>query len=74
MTKMKGGELIAEFLVREKIEHVFGICGHGNVGLLDVLHGYRDRIRLISPRHEQTAGHMADAYYRVKHQPAARSA
>jgi acetolactate synthase-1/2/3 large subunit len=68
---MKGGELIAEFLVQEKIEHVFGICGHGNVGLLDVLHGYRDKISLISPRHEQTAGHMADAYFRVKHQPAA---
>lgn len=71
MAKMKGGELIAEFLLREKIDHVFGICGHGNVGLLDVLYGYRDKIKLISPRHEQTAGHMADAYFRVKHQPAA---
>lgn len=71
MANMKGGELIAEFLVQEKIEYVFGICGHGNVGLLDVLHGYSDKITLISPRHEQTAGHMADAYFRVKHQPAA---
>lgn len=71
MARMKGGELIAEFLYREKIEHVFGICGHGNVGLLDVLYDYRDKISLISPRHEQTAGHMADAYFRVKHRPAA---
>jgi acetolactate synthase-1/2/3 large subunit len=68
---MKGGELIAEFLIREKITHVFGLCGHGNGGMLDPLSGVRDRITLVSPRHEQTAGHMADAYFRVKHAPAA---
>lgn len=71
MTRMKGGELITEFLLSEGIEHVFGLCGHGNVGLLDPLRAVRDRIRLVSPRHEQTAGHMADAYFRVKHRPAA---
>ncbi len=71
MARMKGGELIGEFLHREGIRHVFGLCGHGNVGMLDVLYGMRDRITLVSPRHEQTAGHMADAYFRVKHRPAA---
>lgn len=69
--KRKGGELIAEFLVREKIPYVFGICGHGNVGLLDPLYEVRDKVRLVSPRHEQTAAHMADGYFRVKHRPAA---
>jgi acetolactate synthase-1/2/3 large subunit len=68
---MKGADLIAAFLIREKIDHVFGLCGHGNVGMLDALAGIQDKVRLISPRHEQTAGHMADAYYRVKHMPAA---
>src|SRR5436190_19836792 len=67
----KGGELIAEFLVRENIPYVFGICGHGNVGLLDPLYEVRDKVKLISPRHEQTAGHMADGYFGVKHQPEA---
>ncbi len=71
MAKMKGADLIAEFLVREKIPYVFGICGHGNVGLLDGLYAVRDKVKLISPRHEQTAGHMADGYFRVKHQPVA---
>jgi acetolactate synthase-1/2/3 large subunit len=71
MARHKGGEIIAEFLIRENITHVFGLCGHGNVGMLDALHAVRDKIRLISPRHEQTAGHMADAYFRVKHAPAA---
>ena len=68
---MKGGDLIAEFLLSEGIDHVFALCGHGNVGMLDALYGVRDRIRVVSPRHEQTAGHMADAYFRVKHRPAA---
>jgi len=71
VARMKGGELIAEFLISEGIDHVFGVCGHGTVGMLDALYGVRDRVRLVSPRHEQTAGHMADAYFRVKHQPAA---
>src|SRR5258708_36883837 len=69
MPRMKGGELIVEFLIKEKIPYVFGICGHGNVGILDALYDAKDRIKLISPRHEQVAGHMADAYFRVKHQP-----
>ena len=69
MPQMKGGELIAEFLVAEKIPYVFGICGHGNVGMLDALHARRDDITLVSPRHEQTAAHMADAYFRVRHEP-----
>jgi len=71
MPRMKGGELITEFLVKEKVPYVFGICGHGTVGILDALYQARDDITLISPRHEQTAGHMADAYYRVKHEPVA---
>ena len=71
MPMMKGGELIAQTLVQEKVPYIFGICGHGNVGILDALYDVRDRLQLISPRHEQCAGHMADAYYRVKHRPVA---
>jgi acetolactate synthase-1/2/3 large subunit len=71
MAKMKGGELIAEYLVRQKVPYLFGICGHGNVGILDPLHAVRDRLKLVSPRHEQCAGHMADGYFRVRHQPVA---
>ena len=69
MTMMKGGQLIAETLVQEGVPYIFGICGHGNVGLLDALYDVRDKLQLISPRHEQCAGHMADAYFRVKHRP-----
>lgn len=71
MSRMKGGELIADYLVQENVPYVFGICGHGNVGILDALHERKDKITLVSPRHEQCAGHMADAYFRVKHKPVA---
>jgi acetolactate synthase-1/2/3 large subunit len=71
MTVRKGGDLIAEFLVKQEIPYVFGICGHGNVGLLNSLYDVRDSVKLVSPRHEQTAGHMADGFFRVSHRPAA---
>jgi acetolactate synthase I/II/III large subunit len=67
----KGAELITEFLVKQKVPYVFGICGHGNVGMLDALYDARGDIKLISPRHEQVAAHMADGYFRVKHEAVA---
>jgi acetolactate synthase-1/2/3 large subunit len=68
---MRGGELIAEYLVAEKVPYVFGLCGHGIVGLMDALGQRAERIRMIGVHHEQVAGYMADAYYRVSHRPAA---
>lgn len=46
-----GGEIIAEYLAREKVPYVFGICGHGNIGLLDALYDRADTIKTISTRH-----------------------
>src|ERR1700676_2814433 len=71
MPRMKGAELITDYLIANDIPYVFGICGHGNVGMLDPLYQARDRIQLVSPRHEQVAAHMADAYFRVRHKPVA---
>src|SRR5690348_15258090 len=71
MPRMKGAEVISEYLIDSKIPYVFGLCGHGNVGILDTLYQARDRITLVSPRHEQVAAHMADAYFRVRHEPVA---
>ncbi len=68
---MRGGELIAEYLIGEKVPYVFGLCGHGIVGLMDALGQRADRIKMIGAHHEQVAGYMADAYYRVAHRPAA---
>jgi acetolactate synthase I/II/III large subunit len=71
MARMKGADLITEHLIQNKIPYVFGICGHGNVGMLDSLYQAKDKIKLVSPRHEQVAGHMADAYFRVRHEAVA---
>ena len=49
MSRMKGAEVITEYLIKQKIPYVFGICGHGNVGLLDALYDAREQIKLISP-------------------------
>lgn len=35
---------------------MFGICGHGNVGLLDALYDARHDIALVSPHAEPVFG------------------
>ena len=62
---------MVEYLIKEKVPYLFGVCGHGNIGFLDAAASAQDRIRTISVHHEQAAGYMADAYYKVKHQPVA---
>ncbi len=66
-----GAGVITDYLIREKVPYVFGLCGHGNIGFLDALHARQDEIKTISVRHESIAGFMADVYYRVSGQPTA---
>ncbi|HTO46208.1 MAG TPA: thiamine pyrophosphate-binding protein [Burkholderiales bacterium] len=70
-TRLCGGDLIVEYLVREKVPYVFGVCGHGNIGFLDSALKAQDRIKTVMTHHEQTAGFMAEAYYKVSHRPVA---
>ena len=67
----KGAEIIVEYLIKEKVPYLFGVCGHGNIGFLDAACSAADRIKTISVHHEQAAGYMADAYYKVRHEPVA---
>ncbi|MEW6081919.1 MAG: thiamine pyrophosphate-binding protein [Bacillota bacterium] len=68
---MKGADIISEYLIAERVPYVLTLSGHGNVGLLDALAQRADKIRAIGVHHEQAAGHIADAYYRVAHKPLA---
>ncbi len=68
---LNGGQIIVDYLVREKVPYVFGLCGHGNIGLLDALFERSSDIKTISTHHESTAGFMADVYYRVAGKPVA---
>jgi acetolactate synthase I/II/III large subunit len=68
---LDGGQVIVDYLVREKVPYVFGLCGHGNIQFIDALYERRDDIKTISVHHETVAGFMADCYYRVSGQPTA---
>ena len=68
---LKGAEVIVEYLIKEKVPYLFGLCGHGNVGFLDAAAAASGRIKTISTHHEQSAGYMADAYYKIRHEPIA---
>ena len=63
MPKMTPSEAMAEVLVQEGVTHVSGILGSAYMDLLDLFP--TAGIQFISVRHEQTAGHMEDAYCRI---------
>src|SRR5437870_1998623 len=68
---LDGGQVIVDYLVREKVPYVFGLCGHGNIGFLDALYERADEIKTVSVHHESVAGFVADVYYRVCGKPTA---
>ena len=60
---LTGGDLVARMLHAEGVEVVFGIVDGSYFGLGEGLR--REGIRLVSPRHETSAAHMAGAYARL---------
>lgn len=71
MQERSGAAIIVDHLIEQKVPHLIGVCGHGDVGLMDAALDRKDRIGTISVHHEQTAGFVADAYFRVSGQPLA---
>lgn len=63
MTKTTGGELIVSMLAAEGIDTVFGLPDGTYQGLINGLDA--NNIRLVTPRHESSAMHMAGAYARL---------
>lgn len=63
MAQIVGGEALARMLAAEGVEVVFGIVDGTYMGFFGSFdkHG----IRLVSPRHETSAAHMAGAYARL---------
>ena len=49
---LDGGQVIVDYLVREHVPYVFGLCGHGNIGFIDALYERSDDIKTISVHHE----------------------
>ena len=63
MAQITGGELLLKCLAQEKIKYIFAVPDAGYNPLLGKLKEYR--VRLIPPRHEAAAAHMADAMART---------
>ncbi len=68
---LNGAQVIVDYLIREKVPMVFGLCGHGNIQFIDALYERRHDIKTVSVHHESCAGFMADVYYRVAGRPTA---
>jgi acetolactate synthase-1/2/3 large subunit len=63
MRRIAGGQLIAQILAAHGVEQAFGLPDGTYLALLT---GFRSQgIRLLTPRHESTAAHMAGAYARL---------
>ena len=68
--RLTGSEIIVKYLVKAKVPYIFGIPGHGCLGLTDALSKHNE-IKVIQMRQEMSGVHMADAYYRVTGKPLA---
>ncbi len=71
MTKRTGGEIVRDRLLAEEVPYLVGIPGHGIIAMLDAFMASQEQIRVLQVRHEQSAVHLADGYYRVSGKPLA---
>ena len=63
--KLNGSEIIAECLLEQGVDTVFGYPGGAVLNIYDALYKYSDRITHILSAHEQGAAHAADGYART---------
>ena len=63
--ELKGSEIIAECLLEQGVDTVFGYPGGAVLEIYDALYKYSDKIKHIMTAHEQGASHAADGYARV---------
>jgi thiamine pyrophosphate-dependent acetolactate synthase large subunit-like protein len=64
-----GARALVDALIREGVDHIFGIPGTQNLAMLDVLRE-TPQIRFVLTRHEQGAAFMAHAFARFSGRPA----
>lgn len=63
--KLTGAQIMAEVLLEQGADTVFGYPGGAVLNIYDALYEYQDRIRHIMTAHEQGAAHAADGYARA---------
>lgn len=67
--QLTGAEIIAECLLEQKVDTVFGYPGGAVLNIYDALYKYSDKITHILTAHEQGASHAADGYARTSGKP-----
>ncbi|MFW9912973.1 MAG: thiamine pyrophosphate-binding protein [Candidatus Thorarchaeota archaeon] len=65
--KMTGGEAVAKYMKSQGVPYAVGIPGHGCLGLTDAF--LKHDVPVIQVRHEQSAAHLADGYFRATGKP-----
>ncbi len=63
--RLTGARIIAEVLLEQGADTLFGYPGAAVLPIYDALYDYRDRLRHIVTAHEQGAAHAADGYARA---------
>ena len=63
--KLTGADIIAEVLMEQGVDTIFGYPGGAVLNIYDSLYKYSDRIRRVMTADEQGAAHAADGYARV---------
>lgn len=62
--KRNGSQIVAEVLLEQGVDTIFGYPGGAVLNLYDAFYEYRDRLRHVMSAHEQGAAHAADGYAR----------
>ena len=61
---LTGSQIVAECLIEQGVDTVFGYPGGTILNIYDALYQYQDKIHHILTSHEQGAAHAADGYAR----------
>ena len=69
--RRSGNEIILHYLKEWGIPYIVGIPGHGSINIIDPIVDNPKGIQVLQVRHEQSAAHIADGYWRVAGTPLA---
>jgi len=64
-----GGEILADGLIAQGVDTIFGVPGESFLAVLDAIHGRRGRLRFVTCRQEGGAAFMADAHGKLTGRP-----
>jgi acetolactate synthase-1/2/3 large subunit len=67
--RLTGGEVIVRAVLARGVDTVFALPGVQTYAIMDALQRAGTQVRVVGPRHEQTAGYMAMGYAKATGRP-----